>query len=265
MKRFWFYVRLYFKLISQYIKMRMQYRFDFFISTFSMILGNLSGIISLWIIMKNLPTLAGWTFHELVFIYGFSLIAQAPLQICFDNIWSLRMHVNQGTFIKYYFKPIHSLFYYVSEVIDLKGFGQLAIGIAAFAWAQGQLAITWTPQRMVLLPIMLFSSATILVSMMLIAASASFWIKDSFSVLSFINGFRDHSRYPMDIYNLAFKFLFTWILPLGFIAFYPSEFFLRPRPLDWSAWCTPFLAVFLFWLAIRVWNKGIKAWGGTGS
>lgn len=117
------YARLYGLLVGQYIKSRMQYRFDFFISTFSIILANVSGFIALKILMNNLEILAGWKFEEMVFIYSFSLLAQAPLQICFDHIWQLRSHVNQGTFIKYYFKPINSLFYYMSEMIDLKGFG----------------------------------------------------------------------------------------------------------------------------------------------
>ncbi len=265
MKRFFFYCSLYIKLVAQYVKTRLQYRFDFFISTFSMILGSIAGIISLWILMSNLPLLAGWSFEELVFIYSFSLLAQAPMQICFDHIWQLRSHVNQGTFIKYYFKPINSLFYYVSEMLDLKGFGQLALGITAFVWSSHALAIQWTLSRILFLPLLLAGSSLVLVSLMLIASSGCFWVKDSFAILSFINSFRDHSRYPMSIYNLIFKFLFTWIIPVGFMAFYPSQFFLRSMPLDWTAWASPLFGIVTFYIAVKVWDGGMKAWGGTGS
>ena len=230
-----------------------------------MVLGNLAGLISLWILMSNMPLLAGWKFEELVFIYSFSLLAQAPLQICFDHIWQLRMHVNQGTFIKYYFKPINSLFYYVSEILDLKGFGQLGLGIVAFIWSSRALHLEWTFERIMLFPLLLSGSALVLVSMMLIAASGCFWVKDSFSILSFINSFRDHSRYPMNIYNVAFKFIFTWIIPMGFIAFYPSQFFLRQMPLDWTAWASPVFGCILFYLAVKMWETGMRVWGGTGS
>ena len=47
--------------------------------------------------IRSYYVLAGWRFEELVFIYSFSILAQAPLQICFDHIWQLRNHVNQGT------------------------------------------------------------------------------------------------------------------------------------------------------------------------
>jgi len=265
MRRFWFYVRLYVRLVSQYIATRMQYRFDFFISTFSMILGNLTGILSLWIIMSNMPRIAGWTFNELIFIYSFSLLAQCPLQICFDNIWSLRMHVNQGTFIKYYFKPINALFYYLSEMVDLKGFGQLVLAIVAFAWSSSKLGLVWTPERIVAFPLLLVGSALVISAMMLMAASGCFWVKDSFSILSFVSSFRDHSRYPLDIYDSAFRFIFTWVLPMGFIAYYPSQFFLRDANLSWTAYASPLFGAALFYLATRMWNRGMRVWGGTGT
>jgi len=59
MNRFLFYCRLYVKLVSQYVKTRMQYRFDFFVSNLTMILGNVIGVASLWIMMSNFPRLAG--------------------------------------------------------------------------------------------------------------------------------------------------------------------------------------------------------------
>ena len=187
------------------------------------------------------------------------------MQIIFDNLWQLRTHVNQGTFIKYYFKPINMLFCYISEIIDLKGFGYLFFGIGAFIWSSIKLGIVWTPIRLIFLPISIISSSVILISMMLIAASATFWVKDSFSILSLMTSLRDHSRYPIGIYNNVFKFIFTLIIPFGFMAFYPSQFFLKDKPLDIYAWGTPFVGALLFFIAIKLWNKGVKIWGGTGT
>jgi ABC-2 type transport system permease protein len=207
MKRFWFYVRLYFLLTSQYLKSRMQYRFDFFVSLVSMILGNVVSIVSLWIVMSNIPILSGWSFDQLLFIYGFSLIVQSPFQICFDHIWQLHTHIIQGTFIKYYFKPLQTLFYYLTETIDLKGFGQLAIGISAFCIASKRIGLVWTPFKIIGFPLVAFGGSLVVTSIMLIAASSCFWIKDSTSVLSFIYNLSDNTRYPLDIYSIRFSSL----------------------------------------------------------
>lgn len=265
MNKLGFYCRLYALLFAQYVKTRMQYRFDFYISNLTMIATNLAGMESLWILMHNFPLLAGWKYEQLIFIYSFSLMAQTLLQVCFDHIWQLRYHLNTGTFIKYYFKPINSLFYYLSEMVDLKGIGLFVCGAAAFVWSSVRLGIVWTPMRLLALPVLLAGSSLLIASLQLIAACGCFWVKDSYSILAFINSFRDQSRYPMDIYNTAFKAIFTFILPMGFFAFYPARVFMEDSALGWTAWASPVFGAFFFFIAVRIWEKGTKIWGGTGS
>jgi ABC-2 type transport system permease protein len=175
------------------------------------------------------------------------------------------MQTNQGTFIKYYFKPLPTLFYYVSEMVDLKGFGMLVFGIGAFIWSSLQLGIEWTPLRILLLPVMLAGGSLIFVSLMLLASSATFWIKDSFSILAFVSGFRDHARYPLGIYNSFFQFLFTFVVPIGYIAYFPAQFYLTSSVPDWTAWASPIFGAGLFALGLWVWNRGTRRWGATGS
>lgn len=259
------YLRLYFLLAGKYVQARMQYRMDFFISTVGILLGNAAAVSAVWVVFLSIPTLAGYTYAQVIFLYAFALLAQTPTQIVFDHLWQLRIHANQGTFLKYYFKPLPTLFYYTSEMVDLKGFGMLAFGIGALIWASLELGIAWTPERILLLPLLLVGGSMIFVSLMIMASSATFWIKDSFSILAFVSGFRDHARYPMGIYNSFFQFLFTFIVPIGYIAYYPAQFYLADSVPDWTAWASPLFGAGLFALAVLMWNRGTRRWGATGS
>ncbi len=80
------YLRIYLLIEAQYIKARMQYRADFIISAFGMALSNIAGVFVFWVLFTTIPALAGWSFHQLLFIYGFYLLALCPLQILFDNV-----------------------------------------------------------------------------------------------------------------------------------------------------------------------------------
>ena len=77
-----FYFNIYRKILAQDLKSKMSYRADFIISTIGMIFTNISGFISFWIIFKNFPSIKGWGYYEMLFLYGFSLIALTPVQ-CF--------------------------------------------------------------------------------------------------------------------------------------------------------------------------------------
>ena len=69
-----FYVRIYLKILAQDIKSKMSYRTDFIISTIGMIFTNISGFVSFWILFRNFPSINGWNYDEMLFLYGFSAV-----------------------------------------------------------------------------------------------------------------------------------------------------------------------------------------------
>ena len=80
MKTLRYYARLYFLIVSQYIKARMQYRTDFIISSIGMVFTSLATILTFRVLFNSIPTLVGWSFNEIVLIYGFFMLAVTPLQ-----------------------------------------------------------------------------------------------------------------------------------------------------------------------------------------
>ncbi|MDP4181710.1 MAG: ABC-2 family transporter protein [Bacillota bacterium] len=265
MKRFRFYARLYILMISQYIKARMQFRSDFYISTFAMILLNITGIFSYWILFHSISSIDGWNFNQLVFLYSFALLATTPQQIFFDNLWVIRISLRNGNFIKYYFKPINTLFYYISEVFDIKGLGQLGLALVMLIYSSVKLGINWNLLNIIMLIVFILSSALIMISLMLLAASISFWVIESVSVIMLIHKLSEYSRYPITIFNGVFRFIFTGIIPIAFIAYYPSRYFLSQGTFDVKVFATPFVGIILFMIAYRVWTIGVNRYSGTGS
>jgi len=259
------YLRLYFIIEANYIKARMQYRADFIISSIGMFFSSLATLGVFWIILKSVPDLAGWSLQEMVFIYAFYMIAISPMQILFDHFWQLRFHIQQGTFLKYYFRPLNMMFYYMSEMFDLKGLTQLVVGIGLLIYSSIQLNIDWTVARFGLLLMTLFSAALVQISIVVTASCAAFWVIDSFPVLGLAWRLREFSPYPMTIFDGAFRFTFTYIIPIGFVAFYPSQLFLRPEEVSSLIYFSPIIGMGLFALTYWIWTKGVNSYTGTGS
>ncbi len=236
-----YYTRIYFKIIAQDIKSKMSYRADFIISMIGMIASNLAGAVGFWIVFQNIPTIQGWNFYEMIFLYGFTRISATFAQCMLDNNWDLRYKVFSGDFIKYCVRPINIFFYYMSEVFDVKGLGQFAFGVVAV-------------------------SASLFVGAILnVAASTCFWIMNSFFALALSNTLRDYAQYPITIFNPALRFVFTFIIPIGFMAFYPSQIFLRPDNVPIISWFTPVFGIIFFYISYKIWMKGALAYNGTGS
>jgi len=157
------------------------------------------------------------------------------------------------------------MFYYMSEMFDLKGLTQLALGIALLVYASIQLHIDWTLTRFALLLITLFSASLVQISIIVAASCAAFWVIDSYPVLGLAWKLREFSPYPMTIFDGAFRFAFTYLIPIGFVAFYPSQLFLRPEEVSPLIYFSPIIGVGLFALAYWIWTQGVNSYTGTGS
>jgi ABC-2 type transport system permease protein len=259
------YFRLYFYIEAQYIKAQMQYRADFFISSIGMFFSSLATLSIFVVLFNSIPNLAGWSLMEMVFIYAFYMVAISPMQILFDNIWWIRFHVQSGSFLKYYFRPMNMMFYYMSERFDIKGLTQLAAGIVLLAYSSVQLRVEWSVGKLILLPVVIFSAALVLIAIAVMAGCSTFWLVNSYPVLALAWRLREFAPYPLSIFDGLFRFVFTFILPIGFIAFYPAQFFLRPEDISPLVYLTPVIGIGLFALTYRVWTLGVNSYSGTGS
>jgi ABC-2 type transport system permease protein len=128
-----------------------------------------------------------------------------------------------------------------------------------------KLGIHWTPLNLIMFAVFIFSSALIMISLVLMAASVSFWVIESVSVLMLIFKLSEYARYPITIFNGFFRFIFTGIIPIAFIGYYPSRFFLKPDSIDITVFATPFIGIVLFIIAYNIWRIGLNRYSGTGS
>lgn len=265
MKKLRFYLRIYRKILVQDLKSKMSYRADFIISTIGMIFTNIAGFVSFWIMFRNFSSVNGWNYHEMLFLYGFSLISLTPVQCLLDNNWSLRIYVYSGDFIKYRFRPINLFFYYQSEIFDVKGLGQLAFGIVTLIYAWVNIDIGFSFFMIIKLIIFLITASLIMMSLQNAAAATCFWMQNSFYLMDLVFKFKDYARYPITIFSPVFRFIFTFLIPIAFIAYYPSLVILRPDAVPVLSWLSPVIGCIFFWLSYKLWMFGATKYSGTGS
>lgn len=265
MRKIGFYLRIYRKILAQDLKSKMSYRADFIISTIGMIFTNIAGFVSFWILFKNFSSIDGWGYYEILFLYGFSLISLTPVQCLFDNNWSLRNYVYSGDFIKYCFRPINLFFYYQSEVFDVKGLGQLAFGVGTLAYSWIKLGLGFSLLMLLKVIVFLITASLVMIALQNAAAATCFWIVNSFYILDLTLKFKDYAKYPVTIFSPVFRFIFTFLMPIAFIAYYPSLVILRPDVVPLLSWLSPIFGIVFFFLSYKLWMFGAMKYSGTGS
>lgn len=259
-----YYCRLYRRIVAAYLKVRLGYRSDFIVGFFGMLLKSVSGIVTLSIIFSNVPQIKGWSYYHLLFMYGLSSMALIPVETFFANAWNLHTHIIQGTFVKFCIKPVNTMFFYFSEIVEIKSLLQLFISIPVIVIAGSRMHIKWTPVLAGIYLIYFICASLIIIAIYVLAASLGFWLMNSMSIINFVGQVMNFAKYPISIYGTCLKAVFTYIVPIGFVSYYPTLVLLGKMS------CSNLLEAvgitgMLLLLSSCVWKKGVEYYSGTGS
>src|ERR1700678_306058 len=174
---------LFFDYFSQYAKVRVSYRGDFFISLATSFAATIFALSFVVVLFQKVPQLAGWRFEEVLFLYGFSLIPYGIFNIISLNLYEFgSTYIIEGKFDRVLLRPVSSLFQVMFETFRIESFQEVATGIFCMAWAMHRLGTPWTPTRLVLVIFFALCGAVIYISVFLILSTVSFWFEDRIGV-----------------------------------------------------------------------------------
>ncbi|MGN1457937.1 MAG: ABC transporter permease [Acutalibacteraceae bacterium] len=263
MKRAW---KIYKILTVQNLKRLMEYKIDFLTGAISFLIDQAVGIGFIFIIFSQIPNLAGFSFEQIVFIYGFSLIPKGIDHLLTDNLWSVGYFiVRKGDFDKYLTRPINPLFHVIAENFQLDAIGELLVGIVLVCSVAGTVGMVVTPLSILLFIIVIPFSSLIYTSIKMGTAAIAFWTKQSGQITQVFYMANEFAKYPTTIYNQFIRTIITYVVPFAFTGYYPAMYLLTGENPLFNIGGTVIISIILFIIAYTIWNKGLNAYESAGS
>jgi ABC-2 type transport system permease protein len=254
------------KFLQQYIKSLIEYRADFILGLIGFILVQGTNIVFIKLTFNSIPNLSGWSFYEILFIYGFAQIPRGIDHIFTDNLWMLSGSIIvNGNFDRYLIRPLNPLFQIIAERFQPDGFGELIIGIILLGISSSNLNISFTLENSVIFLFVVICGSFIYTAIKLAVASIAFWIKFAQSYLFMTYQLSNFAKYPMGIYSNAIKGVLTFIIPFAFTGYYPGAYLLGKESLFMGVIMTFLVAVIGTFISYTVWLAGIKTYESSGS
>jgi ABC-2 type transport system permease protein len=249
----------------------MQYRVSFLLEVggFLLVTGLEFALIAL--LVARFGSVAGWSLAELALLYGLTSFAFSLAEMIgrgFDAPFE-RM-IQQGGFDGVLTRPLDAFFQILTADFQLRRLGRTLQAALVMAYAFSRLPISWTPDRLALIPITILSGATIYLALLVIGATLTFWTIRTPEVINvFTFGGEQMTSYPLSIYQEWLRTIFLFLVPVGF-SNYPAALYLLERSDPsglpaWSAWCAPLAAALFFGVALAFWRVGVSKYASTGS
>ena len=258
--------RLLVQYFAQYAKVRLAYKADFIVAFFSSMAATVLGFGFVLVLFSKIPRLQDWSFNEIMFLYGFSLIPLGFFNVVSWNLYDFsELYIIEGKFDRVLLRPVATLFQVVFEKFRLESLQEVVTGIVVVALCVHRLHLTLKIPDYLWFAVMIVCGAAIYLAVFLILTAVSFWFEDRVGIVPPVFNMLNFGRYPLTIYNVFIQFLLSWIIPFGFATFYPTTHFLGRTAFTLYFHLVPVVAVGFSVLAIMVWNRGVANYSSTGT
>ncbi|MFH1228878.1 MAG: ABC-2 family transporter protein [Candidatus Aenigmatarchaeota archaeon] len=264
-------IKYYLNLWKEFTRLNIEtwaeYRMNFIIGIIAMFLSNFVSIVMYWTIFQNIVEINGWTFWQIVFLSGLAAISIGIWHAFLAGIapWSFDKYLRKGGFDRLLVQPANPFLSLIANGLDYGGIGDLVAGIIITYYGATMSGIVFTLQNTLLLMSMVFGGAIIFFSATFFVCTLSFWVTRSDSLNEIIWSLMKFIDMPLSIYSPILTFFLTFIVPFGFINYYPAQLLLGKGETAAFGYLTPIIGIVVFMLAYKFWKIGVKNYSSTGS
>ncbi|MFE6457012.1 ABC transporter permease [Streptomyces cinereoruber] len=263
-------LRTYRMVAAMWIRSTMTYRSSFALTLFTSFCVTFFDFVVILLMFGQVKGLGGFSFAEVAFLYGTAGTAFGIADLTMGSLQRMGKRVRDGSLDTFLMRPAPLLAQVAADKFALRRFGRVAQALLVLVWSLLLLDVAWTPVKVVLLPVTVVCGAVIFAAVMVIGASALFWMQDAAEVTnSFTYGGNTLLQYPPSIFAQELVRGVVYVVPLAFVSWLPALYVLgRPAPAgvpDWAAFASPLMALACCGVAGLAWRAGIRSYRSTGS
>jgi ABC-2 type transport system permease protein len=245
------------------IASELEYRLNFLLAALSSV-GNLAGsLFGLFLFYRTGYTFSGWSWQAALVVLGiFTLLQGFAATFLSPNLNRIVRHVQQGTLDFVLLKPIHSQFWLSTHTLSPWGLPDLVFGSIIIGYAGKSLGLKITDYLLGAVP--LFFGLVILYSLWFMLGATSIWFVKVYNATEVLRGLLEAGRYPIVAYPAAYRFFFTFVVPVAFLTTIPAEAMLGRVQITWLLGAG-LLAVALFFVSTWFWRFALRFYTSASS
>ncbi|MGQ9871078.1 ABC transporter permease [Leptodesmis sp.] len=241
----------------------LEYRVNFLIAALSSLGGLAGSLFSLFLFYRTGYTFQNWSWEQALIVLGvFTVLQGFSATFLAPNLNRIVRHIQQGTLDFVLLKPISSQFWLSAHILSPWGLPDLLFGCVIILYAGSHLSLPVSAYLVSLVPIA--CGFLILYSLWFMLGAMSIWFVKIYNVTEVLRGLLEAGRFPMAAYPTAYRFFFTFIVPVAFLTTVPSEVILGRGEWIWTLGAG-LLALFLFWASNAFWKFALRFYTSASS
>ena len=220
-------MRLFWQACRLQIKSDMQYPASFCMLMVTSIFIPVSSMVSIYFLFDRFKTLNGYTMYEVLFFFAVIYFGFSVSEMMFRGLDQFPSQIRRGNFDRMLVRPRPPVLQILCSRFEFNRVGRVVVSVALLLYTFTHLTIQWSPGKLALTLLMLAAAVAVYFGIMLIYAGLCFFTVEGLEVVNIlINGGEQTVRYPIAIYDKAFRVFFTFIVPMAAANYYPAMYLL---------------------------------------
>jgi ABC-2 type transport system permease protein len=228
-----------------------------------------AALAALWIVLDRFPSMQGWSFRDMAFLYALWMAAHALHNTLFSAVGDVPEHIRDGEFDRLLVRPLDTLFQTIAtpgQIFPDELILAIMTLIAATIFSGARVDATF----LVFVPLIVAGGALIDLGVNLAISTAAFWfVKVDALRWIFVQLEQEFTRYPIGIYSRGVRLILTIIVPVAFMNYFPAAYFLHKGENALAlppavGLFTPLIGVAFVSIAYTFWRFGLNRYQGVG-
>ena len=261
---------LYCRYATISFRTQMQYRASLFMRTlahFMVTAGEFLGFVALF---QRFGQINGWTLPQMGLFYGIISMAFGLAEGILRGFDIFPTLIRTGEFDRILLRPRSAAFQVLGQDFQLIRFGRFSQALLILIWSAHRLDVAWTFGNVALVVIAVAGGVCLFSGLFVVQATLCFWTTESLELVNCATyGGVETAQFPVSIYRPWFRAIFTFVIPLATINYFPIHALLDlTDPLGstrWIQWLSPLAGVVFLMISLQFWRFGVKRYSSTGS
>ncbi len=211
----------------------MSFKLNFLLWIIVELLWFLGQLVFIEVLYGQVQQIGGWSKWQLVTLVGVHQIISQLFQAFFYlNLAALPELIRTGRLDILLTLPLDAQFAISTRQVSFDSLLNVPIGIGIVTFSLVKMSLLPSLTHLLLAAVAIVLGVAVHYAVMLGLACISFWSVRA----GFIHGYFSLfmiGRYPQTIFRGAFRFLFTWIVPVIWVSNLPAELLARPFESPW--------------------------------
>jgi len=247
----------------------LEYRANFFVWFAFTFVYHGSAIAALYIVLHTFPSMNGWSFRDMAFLYGLWMVGHALNNTFFSAVADIPEHIRDGEFDRLLVRPVDTLFGVITQPGQIFP-DELLLALVYFTAAVWYSGVHVDALFVVFVPLIVAGGALIDLGISLFISTAAFWFirVDALRWIA-MQLEQEFTRYPLPIYSRGVRLLLAFVFPFAFMNYFPATYFLHKTETGLAlppavGLLTPLIGAAFAASAYAFWRFGLKRYAGVG-